>query len=231
MNNEQCPGRFEDVFDVPDVFTFEGEYSQAEIDRIAPSVRLCLEVNVMPGCFFREASEGPFRFFSSKEEGILEWRKTLRSLSLRSHVLDRLSDCDVQFGEKEFVGVHLRRTDNLSITCKGVDLEKCDELLKRKILESVRNTNLGIFIASDDRSYSENWKAWAIRQGIDVLWVDRSWRRGKYRQTSIEEVVFDIYMLSRSKMILASFWSSVCFLAGELGDCSVSFLGESDADP
>ena len=135
-----------------------------------------------------------------------------------------LSDLEVTNDlSNPIVGVHIRRTDKLE---KEASLHEVDEYMRyvSEYFQQVE-TNTGaivspkrVYIASDDPGvFSEARKNYPRFEFLgDESRADSAKVQSRYNLKSLQGLIADIYMLSRSEYIVCTFSSQVCRLAYEI---------------
>lgn len=135
--------------------------------------------------------------------------KQIRSLFFPSQNVESLVRKNTEKFNHDTIGVHIRRTDNrLSIDKSPLHLFS-EEM--RKIIDIKPGTNF--FLATDDRNVMENFvKEFGSRIICGDNNASRTSREGIIRGTA------DMWSLSKTSMILGSFYSSFSEIAATLGN-------------
>jgi len=107
-----------------------------------------------------------------------------------------------------YIGVHVRRMDN------AISMEKSPlSAFIRDMSELVRARECSFFLATDDP---------LVEASLRSVFQNRiySYEKtfGRATPTSIRDALVDLLLLSRSSMLLGSYWSSFSDTAAEMGD-------------
>lgn len=216
---EPCPVDFLQVFEESQYFLTrwdEGDFDVLEDWDFA--------INEMPLAFGKKVSQRGL----VKAEGILlsddeileRWERILRSLKPVASVTAKIEAIRGRANPDRMLGVHLRRTDALFHQCRDINPENVgahDAGLWSRIIGAVEEGEFDeIYLASDDREYFEKWKAKLARLPVKVHCNEAAWGEGM-RQTPLDDLLVDLYLLSSCRKVFGSVWSSVFFVGGALG--------------
>jgi hypothetical protein len=178
--------------------------------------------NIMPEEAWRLALERGLANEECKEEFMREWKKTARQLRPAQRVLHRIDGIWKQWRCRRPLGVHVRRTDVLNDDRKAISVATCpayDAALMQEVQTLISTGGFdGIFLSVDNETSEAQWQKWFADGKLPLLHVDRVWRAGHLRRTSLEDAAVDLFTLARCDTILASIWSSFSWIASEIGD-------------
>ena len=120
-----------------------------------------------------------------------------------------------------YIGLHIRRTDNIKSSIYS-PLYLFEETIRREISE---NEDARFFLATDDDD---------ARKRLCALYGERIFTRhgqaARYDDRGLEDSMVDFILLSRSRKIFGSYWSSYSIVASEVGGVPVVRLKETDHD-
>jgi hypothetical protein len=120
-----------------------------------------------------------------------------------------------QYNISETIGVHIRRTDN------SVAIQKSPLILFHQAIEKEINENktLKFFLASDD---DEVIKEFQQKYPSKIITFAQNKRRTE--QQGIEDAILELFMLSKTKKIYGTYWSSFSEMAIQLNKNTESKL-------
>lgn len=105
------------------------------------------------------------------------------------------------------------RIDAASIRSEN-QFSEFDAALWNRIVRFVKKENIkSVYLASDDKKYFQTWKDRLSRFPLHVINHDQDWSSA-FRQTSLQGVVVDLYMMAECEIVFGSITSSL-FLIGE----------------
>jgi hypothetical protein len=111
--------------------------------------------------------------------------------------------------EDEFIGVHIRRTDNVA----SIEKSPLSEFVKRIENEIEKNPSVKFYISTDTMEVIEEL---SNRFGKKIIYIQKNLSRNSAQ--GIKDAFFDIGVLSRCKKILGSYWSSFSYIASQYGN-------------
>lgn len=223
--NSHCPYQLNEVLDIPQVISVRDD---AEFSNIQAGATIHFALNEMPHKVFKMLkSDGLDLFPGGEKEFIHEWRTSLRALKPHPKVELEIAHFWKTSFTARVIGLHLRRTDNLSSTARQISYEnvqRYDDSLFRVLQETIRNIKepCEIFLASDSRRYKEAWTEKIRSLEIPVHSFETNWEAQGQRETDGLSVVKDLFGLSRCTDILTSTFSSMTFVASNMGNAKVT---------
>jgi len=154
-------------------------------------------------------------FFNTCEE-IYQFDEGLRSIKIKSELVSRLDNISSNLNfDQDIIGVHIRRTDH-NIAIKISPLFLFENILEKEFDE---NPNTRAYIASDDleiiNHFKENYKN-------KVVFISKVF--GRDTKEGIVDGLIELYLLSKTKKIYGSYWSSYSKVAGRLSGINVETL-------
>lgn len=126
----------------------------------------------------------------------------------------RIDSLSNTFNESTY-GIHIRRTDNpISIQSSPT------ELFENEIIRIIgSDNNAKFFLASD----SEEEKKYFLTRFGDRI-ITSFFDTSRQSTEGIRNAVIDLYALSRTKMILGSYWSSFSDIAAAIGNIPLKII-------
>jgi hypothetical protein len=202
-------GTFDSLFTKPDDLILESEISAPSkevIHQHALHVDPSRSVNV----FVETVELHSGYFFWGSHESAVKFQDIIPYIPLLS---ERLAVLISDFSEKYLknsVGFHIRRTDNKASATYSPDylfFKKADEII---------SSGMKIFLATDNvvtetemkRRFGDNI---ITRQKRDNL--PQRWPRPTFSQTAAEDDLIDLFLLSKTKFVIGSYWSSFSSVA------------------
>lgn len=118
---------------------------------------------------------------------------------------------------KNTIGLHIRRTDNV------LSIEKSPlSLFENAILEELSvNAETKFYVTSDDETVEKSLKE---RFSDKVIIREKQYGRGD--EQGIKDAVIDLYLLSKTKKIYGSYWSSFSDIASRIGQIPLLVLSK-----
>ena len=207
--NAECPFAFASLFDFPRVVEI-GKRTRP----LPGSLRYRHRLNSWQRSSFRAISQihgGTYREFMSDVAAQLG--AIMKSAKVAS-------EC-AEFSERHFarcrtVGIHLRRTDVVGKKFPQSEVERIDTALWNRMMAV--EPEVQFFLASDSRSYVQEWNERLVRAGRTVFKNENSWRVDQFRQTSGDSVLKDVILLSHCERILCSTSSSLLLIAERINN-------------
>jgi hypothetical protein len=137
---------------------------------------------------------------------------------LPSQSIQQIIDEQVSKFNKNTIGIHIRRTDNVrSIAESPIEL-----FISKMEKEVEKNSSVNFFLATDDKETEQHL---LNRFGSKIIVykkvLDRNLERG------IIDAVVDMYCLSNTKYIYGSYWSSFSDIASRVGNIELKVLIKS----
>ena len=221
--SQACPVEFNELFEKVENFSIAPKPIDIDIYTKNDEYEIIAEwdqkVNMTPMRHYEYLqNKHPFRVSPKKFKK--KWKSVLKKLRPNSDIRSELEHLKSKMHSKA-LGVHLRRTDVMTcdsklITSKNVD--RFDETLWDKITELLSSKSYRqVFLASDDKDYFENWKQHLLNQGVEVLHYNQNWSASEFRQTSLDGVVIDMYMMASCDQVVGSIPSSLFIIGRGLG--------------
>ncbi|MBP6793487.1 MAG: hypothetical protein KA143_00455 [Saprospiraceae bacterium] len=143
--------------------------------------------------------------------------KTRRSYAAFRPVGDLRSKIDTigRAFPKDIVGVHVRRTDHEQSIRYSTDSTFFSKMKELKD----QNPGLNFFLATDDPFTDDKFKfIW----GESILTYPKVF--GRNSEQGIQDAVIDLYLLSKTKGILASYYSSFSEAAADIGNIPLEIV-------
>lgn len=150
-----------------------------------------------------------FNFYSNDD---FSWLRPVRA------VREKVEEVTRKLGDN-CIGVHIRRTDNrASIDCSPLSL-----FIERIENELEMDSAVRFFVASDDGSVR---RALRERFGESVLFREKIGER--YTIEGERDALVDLMLLSRTRKVYGSYWSSFSEVAAQIGRIPLEILVKSD---
>ena len=227
---DECPEDYSELFEESPYFsTFSGETPELADHRVIDEWDF--RINLVPD-EFRDVVHGVPRFFQNvpelnapgslfpKDELWWRWSVVLRTLKPVPGIQKIIDELTAELDPERTLGVHLRRTDVMECSSKPIttaNVNLFDEALWVRILEEVDSGKYShIYLAADDKRYFFEWRDRLSELPVKVVCFEQSWGSG-FRQTPMEGVVVDLFMMIRCRLVLASIFSSLLFIADRMG--------------
>lgn len=154
-------------------------------------------------------------FFNTCEE-LVSWDPGLRAFQLLPTLETRLNELSEKLGiDSNTIGVHVRRTDHTIAANRSPNLLFEDMIYQ----ERNRDPSLKIYLSSDDPQVVEHFKRIF---GEMILAMVKKY--GRDSKGAIEDGLIELFLLSRTKKIYGSYWSSYSKMAGRLSGINVEIL-------
>lgn len=116
---------------------------------------------------------------------------------------------------KETYGMHIRRSDNMQ-SVKGSP----DELFRLKIAEILeQNPSAKFYVSSDDRIIKDDLKK---RFGESIITYNAELSRAS--ENGMKDALIELLVLSKTKKIFGSWWSSYSEMAAKIGNIDLEIL-------
>lgn len=154
-------------------------------------------------------------FFNTCEE-LISWDPGLKAFQLIPSLETRLNKLSKKLEvDSNTIGVHVRRTDHTIAANRSPNF-LFEQMIWR---ERNRNPNLKIYLSSDDPQVVEHFKSIF---GEIILTIVKKY--GRDSKVAIEDALIELFLLSRTKKIYGSYWSSYSKMAGRLSGIKVEIL-------
>ena len=231
--NGNCSERFEELFRVARVSSFSHPDEISHIKN--PALRMGFRLNPTPWEIYPLLQGDPNTdLFSDFEEFFGLWQKCVQRIFPHPSIAQRIEVfADTQLTSNT-VGIHLRRTDSLNDDHRPINKENVslyDSALMSEIMAiRQREPDVRFFLASDHPGYFEQWISRLRQFGIDIVGYEKQWRR-EYRQTSSEDAVMDMFLLSRCTRIIASIESSILLFAATISGIERKLVAPKEYTP
>lgn len=146
-----------------------------------------------------------------------QYLRFVRKIKLKSHLLQDIEKIRKQYLTENIIGLHIRRTD-LYPHMKSRNLESnfsSDEQFISVIEREIANGCSKFFLATDNQ-ITKN----IIQNSFPgkIISYCQTFNQENKRQTSIENALIDLYLLSKCKKIIGSYYSSFSKYAADLGN-------------
>jgi hypothetical protein len=216
---EPCPVDFLDVFQESDCFSTRWETEDYEIQQ-----NWDFAINEMPLDLSKKLKdvERPkeLRVDLADEHVMKRWAEILCSLKPLPAISEKIEAIRAGAKRSRMLGVHLRRTDALYHSCREITQENViqhDKALWSRIILAVESGEFDhVYLASDDQAYFRRWRERLSELPVELHYNAASWG-ADLRQTPLEDLLVDLYLLSSCRKVFGSTWSSIFFVGGALG--------------
>jgi hypothetical protein len=216
---EPCPVDFLDVFEESDYFSTRWEREDYEILH-----EWDFAINEMPlnlgGKLRSVESPKELRIDLADEHIMKRWAEILCSLKPLPAISEKIAVIRANADRERMLGVHLRRTDVLYCNSRDITQENVrqyDEALWSRIVLAVEGGDFDhVYLASDDQAYFQGWREKLSKLPVKLHHNTANWG-ADLRQTPLEDLVVDLYLLSSCHKVYGSTWSSIFFVGGALG--------------
>lgn len=136
-----------------------------------------------------------------------EWLLSVESFS--DAVIDKTNCVKENFGNRKYIGLHIRRTDH-KLAIQASPLSFFKEAIEKELCYS---KDLLFYLATDDKKVEEELKEC---YGEKIV-VNRDCTRGRMSVESIQDAAVDLIMLANSDKIYGSVGSTFSEMAAEIG--------------
>jgi hypothetical protein len=146
-----------------------------------------------------------------------------RRLKIKADLQEIIDEFVSQYWQPGIVGLHLRRTDHIKMFSKRTSVapylstnEKFFQAIDREITQGTGN----FFLATDD---------WETRKIFESRFVGKTiayngqFDTSVFRQTSVQDALIDLYLLSKTRKIVGSYYSSFSEFASYVGNIPLQF--------
>ncbi len=149
------------------------------------------------------------------------WGRMLRRLRVNASIVQRVDEQLRTWRPGRLMGVHIRRTDVMQDPAKRINAENVAQydaaLLQRARETAQQKTADAFFIACDNPDSAAHWREQLEPLGLPVFHHWKSWQPDALRQSSLEDAMTDMFLLSRCDRIIGSVYSSFAVVAAEMG--------------
>lgn len=137
---------------------------------------------------------------------------------LPSQSIQQIIDQQVSKFNKNTIGIHIRRTDNINSI-----VQSPIELFISKMEEEIhKNSNANFFLATDDKETEQKLlNRFESKIIVYKKVLNRNLERG------VIDAAVDLYCLSNTKYIYGSYWSSFSDIASRLGNIELKVLSKN----
>lgn len=159
-------------------------------------------------------------FFYSCEE-FIDYQEGIASFIPVHSIREKVKCYSERFNNKT-VGIHIRRTDNISSIEKSPNYlfeEKIDEYLRE-------DTDTVFFIATDDPSVEYYFKS---KYPNHILSYSKTY--GRDSTEGIIDALIELQLLAKTSVIFGSYWSSYSEMASRIGKIQLLILTLEDVVP
>lgn len=144
-------------------------------------------------------------------------------------VPDTLSRLDALGVDRDFLGLHIRRTDKIKAQASyshDLDASEVDAMEDRTMaVVRRRATSRNVFLAADNLASRDYWVERLQHEGYKVSYNPMEFDSGKLRNTSGEDFLADLFGLARCGQVIATVRSGVPLVAAMLqGRSKISFV-------
>jgi hypothetical protein len=214
-----CPVDFLDVFQESDYFSTCRETEEFEVLHYWN-----YDINVLPLDLSRMLSDKKIpkelRVDLPDDLVMYRWAEILGALKPLPSISQKIEEIRNKTDPRRMLGVHLRRTDVLSDRWKEITRENVDQfdrVLWARIILAVEGGDLDhIYLASDDQTYFQVWRERLSELPVEIHYNTASWG-AELRQTPLDDLLVDLYLLSSCRKVYGSIWSSVFLIGDALG--------------
>jgi hypothetical protein len=149
------------------------------------------------------------------------WCRMVRKFRIKREILLCADEIQHGWGIGRLLGIHVRRTDILKDPRKGINVaneEGYDAALFRLAEEYCDGGQVeGFFLATDNPTSAAQWRQKLRALDRPVFETAKRWNVHQMRQSSLEDAMLDLNLLSRCDFIIGSTYSSFAVLAAEMG--------------
>jgi len=146
------------------------------------------------------------------------WLGTVRNLSMfvpNAKIMAKVDDCAKSFSKNTY-GIHVRRTDNVNAIASSPL-----SLFEQKIADILKTEpEARFYLATDDQETIDHLQGKFGREVIIVR--EKDFSRGTV--SGIQDAMVDMWILSRTKKIYGSFFSSFSEMASWIGGIELEVL-------
>ncbi|EGJ31344.1 hypothetical protein LYNGBM3L_40940 [Moorena producens 3L] len=143
--------------------------------------------------------------------------KFVRQMKLKDNLLQEIEKFVEKYWQNDMIGIHIRRTDLWKhLKSRGLESHfSSDDKFIRAIEKEIANGCSNFFLATDN----EGTKTLISEQFPDqIISYCQTFDDSQKRQTSVENSLIDLYLLSKCQKILGSYYSSFSEYAAALGN-------------
>lgn len=154
-------------------------------------------------------------FINTCEE-FIHWDEGLRSLKLLRPIQEHLNNLtDKLEFNSHTIGLHIRRTDHY-IAIENSPINLFEDVISKELIS---NSKSNFYLASDDPIVLGHFKS---RFGEAIKFIDKHF--GRDSKEGIIDGILELYLLSRTRKIYGSYWSSYSKIAGRISNIAVESL-------
>ncbi|NET44484.1 hypothetical protein [Okeania sp. SIO2B3] len=143
--------------------------------------------------------------------------KFVRQMKLKNHLLQEIEKFVEKYWHNDIVGIHIRRTDLWKhLKSRGLESKfSSDDKFIKAIKKEISNGYSRFFLATDNAATKSLISKQFPEQIISYC---QTFDDSQKRQTSTENSLIDLYLLSKSQKIIGSYHSSFSEYAAALGN-------------
>jgi hypothetical protein len=229
--HEACPGKHDDVLEANGYVVVDDAAEWERLTRGQECEQSVQQFHTISQAWEQLTAGGGPLTESGEDAASMEarWRRMARRLRVRTDILRRADELQHGWTARRLLGLHVRRTDILKDPNKGIT-EANQSLYDQALLERARQIAAegrtdGILLACDNPVSAAEWTERLISLGRPVFQSEKSWNPSAMRQSSLEEAMLDLLLLSRCERIIGSTYSSFAVLSAALGSVEYETVG------
>lgn len=183
------------------------DFSIYENDRYHPDILLVDPLSL----------KGIKKVYITNSNNFLKTRRSYRSFVPIADLRSKIHMISSAF-PKDIVGVHIRRTDHL----QSIQFSTNNAFFRKMTILKTHSPGLFFFLATDDPFTEEIFKRY---WGESIITYPKVF--GRNSEQGMQDAVIDLYLLSKTKAILASYYSSYSEAAADIGNIPIEIIAES----
>jgi len=148
-----------------------------------------------------------------------QWFQSYTLIVPKAHIAAKIEYLGLS---DETLGLHIRRTDKIKNGISyfhgyRIGAEEKERRTKEKVLSCLIEPKGSVFLASDNEHSKEEWTFFLRDNRVRVISNAAIFFKERFRQTSAEDFIVDLFSLSKCKHIIGSGESSVIRAAAYIG--------------
>lgn len=225
-----CPGKHDEVLEPSGYVVVDNEGDWDRLTRGQDSEAGIQQFHTM-GQIWEQLTAGGGAQESGETAATMEdrWRRMVRRFRVRTDILRRADDIQHGWPVRRLLGVHVRRTDVLKDPQKGITADNQDlydaALLSRASEIAAGGRIDGFFLACDNPVSADVWREKLAGLYLPVCENVKTWSPGAMRQSTLEDAMLDLCLLSRCEAVIGSVYSSFAVIAAEMGSVTYEIVG------
>ncbi len=228
-----CPGKHDDVLEANGYVVVDNDGDWDRLTRGQDCEAGIQQYHTM-GHIWEQLTAGGGDTAGETAETVEErWRRMVRRFRVRTDILRRADDLQHGWPVRRLLGVHVRRTDVLKDPQKGItatNQELYDDALLAKASEMAAGGRIdGLFLACDNPASAREWHEKLSGLNLPVCENVKTWNPGAMRQSTLEDAMLDLCLLSRCDAVIGSVYSSFAVIAAEMGSVGYEIVGTGEA--